>query len=46
VQQYQIQAIPTLILFRDGEEKERIIGAASKQTIALALDKHLNAVLN
>jgi thioredoxin 1 len=46
VQRYQIQAIPTLILFRDGEEKDRIIGAASKQTITLAIDKQLNAVLN
>ena len=46
VQRYGVQAIPTLILFQDGEGKERIIGAASQDAIALAIDKHLKAALN
>lgn len=36
-QRYGIQSIPTLILFRDGEEKGRVIGAQSKEAIAQAL---------
>jgi len=38
VQRYRVQAIPTLILFQDGEEKDRIIGAVSKETIARAIE--------
>jgi thioredoxin 1 len=38
VERYQVKAIPTLILFRDGEEKQRLIGAASKEVIARAID--------
>ena len=30
-QRYGIQGIPTLILFQDGVEKERIVGAASRE---------------
>ena len=37
---YGIQGIPTLILFRGGAEKERIVGAASKEAIAVLIDKH------
>jgi thioredoxin 1 len=46
VQRYRIQAIPTLILFQDGEEKDRIIGAASKDTIARAIEARMGAALN
>ena len=46
VQRYRIQAIPTLILFADGEEKDRIIGAASKDTIARAIEARTGAALN
>ena len=38
VERYRVKAIPTLILFRDGAEKQRLIGAASKEVIAQALD--------
>ena len=38
VQRYHIQAVPTLIFFQHGEEKERIIGAASKDVIARAIE--------
>jgi thioredoxin 1 len=39
-QRYGIQGIPTLILFRDGAEKERIVGAATKEAIAALIDRH------
>ena len=45
-QRYGVQAIPTLILFQDGEEKDRIIGAVSKDTIARAIDARVAAVPN
>ncbi|MBI1994301.1 MAG: thioredoxin [Deltaproteobacteria bacterium] len=41
-QRYGIQGIPTLIMFKDGEEKERIIGASSKETISRMIDKALS----
>jgi thioredoxin 1 len=41
-QRYGIQGIPTLIVFKDGEEKERIIGASSKETISRVIDKALS----
>jgi len=40
VEKYRIQAIPTLIVFRDGEEKKRILGAVSREEIARAIDTH------
>jgi thioredoxin 1 len=46
VQRYRVQAIPTLILFQDGEEKERIIGAVSKEAIARAIEARVAAVPN
>ena len=38
--QYQVQAIPTLILFKDGKEQERLIGTQSKRTITDLLDRY------
>jgi len=46
LQRYGIQVIPTLILFEDGEEKDRIIGAASRDTIARAIEARMGAALN
>src|SRR6266542_6106271 len=46
VQRYRVEAIPTLILFQDGEEKDRIIGAVSKETIARAIEPRVAAVPN
>lgn len=43
---YGIRAIPTLIVFKDGEEKERLVGAVSQDEIKRNLDKHLKAPLN
>ena len=45
-QRYRIQGIPTLILFQDGEEKERIIGVVSKEEISLTIDRHVGAASN
>jgi thioredoxin 1 len=41
---YGIKGIPTLILFRDGKEAERVVGVPSnaKDYISQMLDKHLS----
>ena len=41
---YGIKGIPTLILFRDGKEAERIVGVppGAKDFISKMLDKHLS----
>jgi len=46
VQRYGIRGIPTLILFQDGEERERIIGGVSKVEISHAIDRHVVATSN
>ena len=45
-QRYDIQGIPTLILFQDGEEKERIVGVASREKISRTIEAHIGADLN
>lgn len=40
---YRIQAIPTLILFQDGEEKDHMIGVTSKEAIARTIYAHMGA---
>ncbi|MBA3765873.1 MAG: thioredoxin [Acidobacteria bacterium] len=40
-QRYGIKGIPTLILFKNGREEERLVGAASKETISRLIDKHI-----
>lgn len=45
-ERYCIRALPTLIVFKDGEEKERLVGAVSQDEIKRNLDKHLKAPLN
>ena len=42
-QRYGIKGIPTLILFRDGKEVERVVGATSKESITRMIDKHIAA---
>jgi len=37
---YGIKGIPTLIVFRDGSEVERVVGATSKESIARMIEKH------
>jgi thioredoxin 1 len=38
---YQIMSMPTLVLFRGGEEKVRIVGAKSRMAILRELAPHL-----
>ncbi len=42
-QRYHIKSIPTLILFKEGKEAGRIIGATSKESIAMLLEPHAGA---
>jgi thioredoxin 1 len=39
---YGIKGIPTLILFKEGKEVERIVGATSKETISRTIEKYLS----
>jgi thioredoxin 1 len=39
--QFQVQSIPTLILFKNGQPVERLVGAMSKRDIMARLEKHL-----
>ena len=43
-QRYGIKGIPTLILFKNGKEEERVVGATSEAAISRMLDKHVAAV--
>jgi thioredoxin 1 len=43
---YQIQGIPTLILFQDGVEKERLVGVVSQETISSAIERYIRTALN
>jgi thioredoxin len=45
-QRYGIQGIPTLILFQEGEEKERIVGVVSREKISRTIEAHIGADLN
>lgn len=38
---YRVASIPTLILFVDGQEKERLVGARGKEALEEMLDKYL-----
>ena len=38
---FGIRSIPTLLLFKDGQVREQIVGAVGKDVITKALDKHL-----
>jgi thioredoxin 1 len=38
---FMIRGIPTLLLFKDGELKESIVGLADKADLARMIDKHL-----
>jgi thioredoxin 1 len=39
--QYNIRGIPTLLLFKNGEVKEQIVGNTTKDTISKMIDNHL-----
>jgi len=38
---FNVRGIPTLLVFKDGQVKEQIVGAVDKSIITKALDKHL-----
>jgi thioredoxin 1 len=42
-QRYGIKGMPTLILFKDGREQERVVGAVSKEVISSMFSKHTRA---
>ena len=42
-QRYGIKGIPTLILFQDGTEAERVVGATSKEALSRLISKHTGA---
>ncbi len=39
---YQIQGIPTILLFKGGELVDKFVGVANKEKFSNALDTHLN----
>jgi len=41
-QRYGIKGIPTLILFRNGKEAERLVGATSEKTVSGLIERHSN----
>jgi thioredoxin 1 len=40
-QRFEVMSIPTMILFKDGEVKARIVGAKSKSALLAELEPHL-----
>ena len=40
---YGVMSIPTLMLFKDGEEKARVVGARGKKALLREIDPHLAA---
>jgi thioredoxin 1 len=38
---FQIRGIPTLLLFKDGQVVEQVVGLAQKEDLKKAIDKHL-----
>lgn len=39
--QYGIRSIPTMIIFKNGEKKEVVIGAVLESTLATSIDKFI-----
>lgn len=42
-QRFGIRGIPTLILFKGGQEQERIVGAVTREALAGVIEKYLEA---
>ena len=43
-QRYGVRGIPTLLIFKNGQVQEQIVGYVPKETIQKALDKHVSVV--
>ena len=39
--QYGIRSIPTLMIFKDGQKVDMVVGAVPKTTLSNTLEKHL-----
>ncbi len=39
--QYGIRSIPTLMIFKEGQKVDTVVGAVPKTTLATTIDKHL-----
>ncbi len=40
-EKFQVFSIPTMIIFKDGQEVERVVGLCPKRNIENAINKHL-----
>lgn len=43
-QRFGIKGIPTMIVFKDGKEAERIVGATNEAAVSRIIEEQLNAV--
>lgn len=41
-QRYGIRGLPTMILFKDGREEDRVVGSISKDAISRLIDKYVS----
>ncbi|HMC37601.1 MAG TPA: thioredoxin domain-containing protein, partial [Actinomycetota bacterium] len=41
--EFGVMSIPTLILFKDGQEKARVVGARGKEAILREIEAHIAA---
>lgn len=41
--QYGIRSIPTVLVFKNGEKKESVIGAVPKSTLTATIEKYVGA---
>ena len=39
-EKYDIRGIPTVMIFKDGEVKEQVVGVTSKENLALLVERH------
>jgi len=42
---YNVRGIPTLLVFKDGQVKEQIVGYVAKEAIETALNKHITTTV-
>lgn len=40
--EHQVSALPTIILFKNGQPVERVVGLADKQKLSSAIDSHID----